>query len=69
MSDEARTKKQAAKGQIRELHGAIGEAIAAKDGGKTKKLRHQVKVLKRATRQLARKIKSAKPAGASGTAS
>ena len=50
------------KQKIRALKGDVQSALEAKDGVKAKRLRRKVKLLKRATRRLA---KTAKPAAAS----
>lgn len=52
------------KRQIRETRTSIGEAIAAKDSGRTKELRRRVRRLKAKTRRAAERRKSAAAAAA-----
>ena len=68
MSSEAPNKSEL-KRQIRALKTNVQTALEAKDGVKAKRLRRKVKLLKRATRQLARKSKPSAPASAEAKAS
>ena len=61
--DDPANEKSLAKKEIRELRTTIGESLKAGNRAEVRKLRKQVKRLKRRTRELAAMKAEAKPAG------